>query len=163
MNKSVLICSQEVVRKWYKEQYNLGDDNDISSVESVKEEIINAYMSGNANAGLNDDYLPLDFVGNEKSIWNKRVFALILKQVKVLVKDAELPDAEDTYLMCLIQNKYSRLRQKWREAMPRTDINGNKETMEEVDSRLESQSQKHHQQARRHRRRTNVSWIVLLV
>lgn len=104
--------------------------------------------------------LQFDFLGNERAVWNQKVFDILEKQLMVMKEEPRhmhIPEASRTYLRGLIVGKYKRLRQKWRDALPKTNHMGVRESMEEAQARLYEKTEEDGRRKRRDRRRMTVS------
>lgn len=127
--------------------------------DTVAEELLAAHAQG-VLPGPNPTALQFDFTGNEHAVWNNKVFDILEKQLMTMKEEPQhehIPKVSRTYLRTLIVGKYKRLRQKWRDALPKTNHMGVRETMEEAQARLSEKTEEEGRRKRRDRRRMTVS------
>lgn len=148
-----------MVRATFKKAFNITSDDDILRHDTVAQERLAAHAEG-VLPGPNHDALQFDFFGNEHAIWNKKVFDILEKQVMLMKEEPQymhIPTVSHAYLRTLIIGKYKRLRQKWRDALPKTNYMGVTESMEEAQARLYEKADEEGRRKRRDRRRMAVS------
>lgn len=126
----------------------MNDTADIVDVQNYRD---------NQGDGPNSENLRLDLLGGSKSIWNQRVFQILLEKLKEEVKNAQLPKKSDAYFLMMFHERFKRLSDVWRKAQPRTAPDGAEETLEGVEARMTEARELRTKKARQLIRRRNVS------
>lgn len=116
---------------------------------------VQSYKDGEGD-GPDPENLRLDLLGGSKSIWNQRVFHILLEKLKEEVEDI-LPEKSDAYFLAMFHDRYKRLSDVWRRAQPRTAADGAEETLEEVETRMTEARELRTKRSRQLTRRRNVS------
>lgn len=133
-------------------------DDDIVSHETTETAQLLAHSEGLSEP--DENRLRLDFIGNENSLWNRKVFDILAAQIILLKEEPHykhIPDASPSYVRALVIGKYKRLRQKWRDALPKTNSMGVRETVDDAQRRLIEKAEEEGKRKRRDRRRMTVS------
>ena len=129
-------------------------------------ETVNMTMSAQYDlygvGGPNPDDLHFDiqYMPLKKLSWNRKVFSILLEQLKERqqLEQWELPERTDFYYLDIIADRFTRLAQRWQESRPKVSTGGVLETTADVKTWVVNKRQKTGQRARQHQRRNYVSF-----
>lgn len=159
---SNLRTSQSETRLLFKEKFNVDKDEEFALHETPSQSDIQAYEEKGEEGttdGPDPDNMKFDMEGGVTSLWNKKIFSYLVKELSERCQDALLPDVSLKYIEYLVTEKYTRCRGYWRQAQPRV-VHGNMESPARVEARMTQKKEQHTEAARHRERRLKVSQIL---
>ncbi|TFK46535.1 hypothetical protein OE88DRAFT_1739412 [Heliocybe sulcata] len=105
------------VRSMFKAEFHTEHDDDFVNAAPACSYDIADFKDGIGH-GPQEDNLKWDLQGASDSPWNKAVFSILLQKLRSLLRDAELPERSDAYLLDMINTKFLHIRAVWRTAQP---------------------------------------------
>jgi len=166
MTRAQVLEYHDVVRRHFRETFQVENDKGFINHQSVSEETVQAYADQTGD-GPNDDDLHFHMEKGPENVWNKEVLELLLQQLNQRLEDEEeslrSPTPSNAFWMELLINKYNNVRKEWRVGASRKKADGSYETPEEVVGRVEETHNDKGEKARRGRRRRDVRGITAFI
>lgn len=140
---------------------DITQDIDMYSVASADLNEVAKWELDGTGPGPQLDDLRFQLEQSKKSKWNKTALTLLAKLFKEehwsTPGNWNLPLKTDLYYQDLVEERYGRLRAEWTRGQIKIKDDGTKETLEEVEARLQARITENWHDARANGRRLNVS------
>jgi hypothetical protein len=152
--------SQEHVRDVVKKSFDIEQDTDIVVKPSADRASVRRYNdSADGMEGPDSTKVEFDMLGPVNSLWNRRVVEILRAKFRDLEDEEEwgLPIRTNFYIEEMFQARFIRLRGCWRNAQCRLKEDGQLETEEEWEARMEAEELEDKKEARHLTRRIKVS------
>ncbi len=160
LTKGETIKLNREVRALVKAVWDLSKDVDIEFQEVASSADIKAYEDGTGDGP--DAKLPLLYMrGSMSCEWNREVCRVLLDKFKRGEYMKNVTFASEELVFDTIVRKCTTLRDAWRRAQPRLDIDGRVESIDEAADRLQEGTRIVKKRARQAGRRSTVSDLVL--
>ena len=132
------IVRQDEICDLFKEKFGYVEDEDFADHTPADQEDVDRFIHG-GGSGPDIDDLHLDCRRGKGSGWNKMAMELMVDELMEKVKqdpDRRWPTLSHDVVEELVWNRFKRLMTVWRDARPKTGVDGAMEDLNELERRL---------------------------
>ena len=146
--------AKAAMRRVFKLAFNINQDEDFAWHTSATMQQVHDY-GNNIGNGPDPNNLRIDMRGPLTNAWNRRVIEILKEKFheyrQARAPALRTPERPDEYIERLIVEKILYCQSYWKKARPQTGPDGEQETLEAIQTRLERM---HEENAQRQRRLT---------
>ncbi len=150
------------VRDLFKDTFNLKTDYDIALCPSANLTLVARYETATMESvpGPDPANIQFNFIHTPvlHSKWNRHVFRLLYEKLmqRREAENWDLPQMSEHYYIDMITDRFQRLVTRWLESQRHTNINGDFESLADVEIRITAERREKEATARRAQRRRYV-------